>query len=59
MRSALKRWVKEGFKNPNDHKIKLQSDLATLQSRMEVDEVTPAYLKQEKEMNIKILNVAK
>ena len=42
---ALKRWVKKGFKNPNNHKIKLQIDLATLQSRMEVDEVTPVYLK--------------
>ena len=59
MRSSLKRWIKEGFKNPNQHKIELQIDLATLQSCMEVDEVTPAFLSQEKEMNMKILSVAR
>ena len=48
MRSSLKRWIKEGFKNPNQHKIELQIDLATLQSRMEVDEVTPTFLSQER-----------
>ena len=55
-RAALKKWVKEYFENPNKKKIKLQSELAAMQSRMEVDEVNPTHLKQEKELNIRILN---
>ena len=57
--SSLKRWVKAGFKNPSHHKIKLQNDLATLQSHMKVDEVTPAFLSQAKELSMKFLNVAR
>ena len=59
MRYALNLWVKEGFKNPNNHKIKVQSDLATLQSHMEVDEVNPVFLSKEKELNMKILSVVR
>ena len=56
VRATLNKWVKEGFESPNKHKIKLQGELATMQSRMEVDEVNPTHLKQEKELNIRILN---
>ena len=59
MWSTLNKWVKEDFENPNKQKIKLQSEFATMQSRMEVEEVYPAHLKQEKELKIIILKVAR
>ena len=58
-RAALKKWVKEYFENPNKKKIKLQSELAAMQSRMEVGEMAPTHLKQEKELCTKILNAAR
>ena len=59
LRSALKSWVKVVFKNPSHLKIKFQTELATLHSRMENDEVTSMFFSQEKEMNMKILNAAR
>ena len=59
VRYSSKKWVKEDFKNPNSHKIKLQSDLAAIQSRMKANEVTPMNLKQGKELNTKILNASR
>ena len=52
VRETLKKWVKEGFENPNKQKIILQSDLAAMHLRMEVEEVFIEHLKQEKDMNI-------
>ena len=59
MRVALNKWVKEYFEDPNNQKINLQRELQAMQSRMEVGEVTLAHLKQEKELNTKILNAAR
>ena len=56
---ALKRFVKAVFKTPIHLKIKFQTDLATLQFCMEIDEVTPTFFSQEKELNMKTLNVAR
>ena len=45
MRAALKKWVKEGFEDPNKQKINLQRELGTMESIMEVEEVSLEHLK--------------
>ena len=59
MKVALKKWVKEDFEETTKQKICLQRDLGALQSMMEVEEVSTKHLKQEKELNIRILKVAR
>ena len=55
MKVALKKRVKEDFEEPTKQKISLQRDSAALQRKMEVEELTTKHLKQEKELNLKIL----
>ena len=59
MKVALKKWARKDFEEPTKQKINLQRDLAALQSIMEVEEVSTKHLKQEKELNIIILKVAR
>ena len=59
MRETLKKWVKEGFEDPNKKKINLQRELEALQFRMEVEEVSTEHLKQERELNIIIIKAAR
>ena len=56
---ALKKWAKEDFVDPIKQKISLQRQLAALQSRMEVEEVSIKHLKQEKELNLRILKASR
>ena len=52
---ALKKWEKVSFKGPTLQQNQIQEDLATLQRKMEREEVITHYLNQEKEMNMRIL----
>ena len=59
MKASLKKWVKEDFEEPTKQKISLQRDLAALQSKMEVEEVSTKHLKQEKELDLRILKAVR
>ena len=59
MRASLKKWVKEGFEDPNKQKINLQKDLVAMHLKMEVEEVSTEHLKQERELSIRILKAAR
>ena len=56
---SLKKLVKEEFEEPTKQKIFLQRDLATLKSIMDIEEVSTKHLKQEKEINIRILKATR
>ena len=45
VRAALKKWVKEGFEDPNKQKINLQRNLIAMHLKMEVEEVFTKNLK--------------
>ena len=51
--------MKEGFEDLNKQKINLQRELAAMQLRMEVEEVSTEHLKQERELNIRILKATR
>ena len=55
----MKAWVKTEYRNASSRKIQLQSGLADLHSKMEKEEITPIFISQEKELNLKILNTAR
>ena len=59
MKVALKKWAKEDFEEPTKQKISSKRDLAALQRRMEVEELSTKHLKQEKELNLRILKAAR
>ena len=59
VRAALKKCMKEGFEDLNKQKINLQREIAAMQFRLEVEEMSTEQLKQEREMNIRILKVAR
>ena len=44
MKVALNKWAKEDFEEPTKQKISLQRDLAALQSKMEVEEVSTKHM---------------
>ena len=59
MKAALKKWVKEDFEELDKQKINLHRELTAMQYIMEVEEVSPEHLKQEKELNIRILKATR
>ena len=57
--NEMKEWVKTRYRNPCSRKSRLQSGLAALQSKMENEEITLLLTSQEKDLNLKILNIAR
>ena len=55
VRYELKEWVKTKFKSPGSGKMQLQTTLVDLQSKLEGEEITPLLIRQEKDLNQKIL----
>ena len=47
------------YKSTSNRKSQLQSGLASLHSNMEKEEISPLFINQKKELNLKILNAAK
>ena len=59
VRYELKAWVQTKYKNTSSREIQLQSGLANLHSKMEKEEITHLFIRQEKELNLNILNATR
>ena len=57
--TELKSWVKTEYRNASSRKIRLQSRLAYLHSKIETKEIIPIIISQEKELNLKILKATR
>lgn len=59
VKKNLKDWAKKSFKSPFNSKLALQNDLRNLQDIMEKEDITPALIDKEKNLELKILKVAR